>query len=81
MNSMLTPYPYQNINVNNGADSANHATALKSPHEAGGRGGESTRAGGGADFIFSASERVVMALDCSPGRWCVCGMFCAVVSV
>ncbi len=58
-----------------------HAPALKPPREAGGRGGESTAAGGGADFIFSASQRVVMAFNCVPGRRCVCGLFCVEVSV
>ncbi|EJD0123996.1 hypothetical protein M0376_004773 [Escherichia coli] len=38
-----------------------HAPALKPPREAGGEAGKALRAGGGADFIFSASERVVMA--------------------
>lgn len=43
------------------------AFALKPPHEAGGRGGKALRAGGGADFIFSASERVVMAFRLCAG--------------
>ncbi|EFK03291.1 hypothetical protein HMPREF9548_01952 [Escherichia coli MS 182-1] len=37
-----------------------NALALKPQHEAGGRAGKALRAGGGADFIFSASERAVM---------------------
>ncbi|GHL13696.1 hypothetical protein ECZU23_21390 [Escherichia coli] len=40
-----------------------NAIALKAPYEAGGRGGKALRAGGGADFIFSASQRVVTALS------------------
>ncbi|EDB8649505.1 hypothetical protein BCP49_19325 [Salmonella enterica subsp. enterica serovar Heidelberg] len=60
-----------------------HATASKPPYKAGRRGGagKALRAGGGADFIFSASERVVMAFRLFAGALCVCGMFCAVVSV
>ncbi|EEC6334118.1 hypothetical protein VJT93_004085 [Salmonella enterica] len=46
-----------------------------------GEAGKALRAGGGADFIFSASERVVMAFRLFAGALCVCGMFCAVVSV
>ena len=45
-----------------------------------GEAGKALRAGGGADFIFSASERVVAAFSLSVGGG-VCGMFCAVVSV
>ena len=46
-----------------------------------GEAGKALRAGGGADFIFSASERVVKAFTWPAGRWCVCGIFCAVMSV
>ncbi|XBF59030.1 hypothetical protein ABH546_17970 [Escherichia coli] len=38
-----------------------HATALNPPMKRAGEAGKALRAGGGADFIFSASERVVMA--------------------
>lgn len=54
-----------------------NATALKPPHEAGGRGGEALRAGGGADFIFSASERVVMAFRlCAGALVCLRAVLC-----
>ncbi|EMX47909.1 hypothetical protein ECMP0209802_2897 [Escherichia coli MP020980.2] len=46
-----------------------------------GEAGKALRAGGGADFIFSASQRVVTALSLPVGRWFACGLFCAVVSV
>ncbi|WP_164544113.1 hypothetical protein [Escherichia coli] len=46
-----------------------------------GEAGKALRAGGGADFIFSASQRVVTALSLSVGRWFACGLFYAVVSV
>ncbi|WP_196081485.1 hypothetical protein [Escherichia fergusonii] len=46
-----------------------------------GEAGKALRAGGGADFIFSASERVVMAFRLCAGALGVCGLFCAVVSV
>lgn len=54
-----------------------NTTALKSTHEAGGRGGEALRAGGGADFIFSAPERVVMAFSRPAGALvCLRGVLC-----
>lgn len=46
-----------------------------------GEAGKALRAGGGADFIFSASERVVKALSLPVEALCVRGVFCAVVSV
>jgi len=46
-----------------------------------GEAGKALRAGGGADFIFSASQRVVMAFSLPVGGCCVCGVFCAEVSV
>ncbi len=51
------------------------------PMKRAGEAGKALRAGGGADFIFSASERVVKAFTWPAGRWCVCGIFCAVMSV
>ncbi|MDN7383889.1 hypothetical protein QZK98_03240 [Escherichia coli] len=51
------------------------------PMKRAGEAGKALRAGGGADFIFSASQRVVTALSLPVERWCVCGVFCAVVSV
>ncbi|WP_417715413.1 hypothetical protein [Escherichia coli] len=46
-----------------------------------GEAGKALRAGGGADFIFSASQRVVTALSLSVEALFACGLFCAVVSV
>ena len=52
-----------------------------------GEAGKALRAGGGADFIFSASQRLSVSARrdgvwiVRRGRWCVCGVFCAVVSM
>ncbi|WP_406682400.1 hypothetical protein [Escherichia coli] len=46
-----------------------------------GEAGKALRADGGADCIFSASQRVVTALSLPVEALCVCGVFCAVVSV
>ncbi|HEI3962709.1 TPA: hypothetical protein SI550_003581 [Escherichia coli] len=50
------------------------------PMKRAGEAGKALRAGGGADFIFSASERVVMAFRLCAGAL-VCLLFCAEVSV
>ncbi len=51
------------------------------PTKRAGEAGKALRADGGADCIFSASQRVVTALSLPVEALCVCGVFCAVVSV